>query len=196
MLAVNVTVVVARSGQTDMVAESLRSVRAGLSAHQTDVIDLDADGFDPFMSADERAAYFTDDPVRDPLVARYGEMVNRADALVFVYHSTWCGLPSITKGWLEKVMVPGVAFGFDAQGTIEPRLRHVRRLAGVVTYDDTHAQLRRTTDGGRRTVLRALRASTGLRTRASWYGLYALPRTSGSQREQFLARVSQGFSRW
>lgn len=192
----NVTVVVATSGDPDMIQDCSLAVCSALSNHRVDLIDLGADRFNPFMSGDERTAYFTDNPVRDPLVERYGEMVNRADALVFVYHSTWCGLPAVTKGWLEKVMVPGVAFGFDANGTIEPRLHHVRRVAGVAIYDDQHRQLRRTTDGGRRTLLRALRASTGLRTRTSWHALYGFRHTSAPERAEFVDRVKQEFLRW
>ncbi len=192
----NVTLVVAGSETCDMVSRCMRAVSNSLSDHRVDLVDLDADGFEPFMTSEERTAYFTEIPVRDPLVSRYGEMVNRADALVFVYHSTWCGLPALTKGWLEKVMVPGVAFGFDENGTIEPRLRHVRRIAGVVTYDEGRAELLRSTDGGRRTLLRALRASTGLRTRTSWDALTRLGTTSEERRSAFLEQVERRFLRW
>ena len=192
----NITVVVAGSDPSNMVQQCSRAVSRSLDSHRVDLIDLDEDCFRPAMTADERVAYFTDTPVRDPLVAHYGEMVNRADALVFVYHSTRGGLPALTKGWLEKVMVPGVAFGFDENGTIEPRLRHVRRIAGVVTYDESRIDAIRYTDGGRRTLLRALRASTGLRTRTSWVAKYDIGMASDEERAAFLNRVERRFRRW
>ena len=44
--------------------------------------------------------------------------------LVFVYPTWWSGLPAILKGWLERVMVPGVGFVFDEQtGKVRPGLR-------------------------------------------------------------------------
>ena len=54
---------------------------------------------------------------------------------MFVYPTWWSGLPAVLKGWLERVMVPGVGFTFDAQsGKVQPGLRHVRRIVGISTY--------------------------------------------------------------
>ena len=38
------------------------------------------------------------------------------------------------RGWLERVLVPGVAFTFDEQGKVRPALSNVRRIVGVSTY--------------------------------------------------------------
>ena len=43
----------------------------------------------------------------------HARLVQWADCLVFVYPTWWSGLPAMLKGWLERVMVPGVAFVFD-----------------------------------------------------------------------------------
>jgi NAD(P)H dehydrogenase (quinone) len=32
------------------------------------------------------------------------------DTLIFVYPTWWYGLPAMIKGWLDRVLVPGVAF--------------------------------------------------------------------------------------
>jgi putative NADPH-quinone reductase len=174
----------------DTVCESLRT------RHSVSAFDLYTDGFQPAMSMQERRAYETDDPIRDPLVDRYADAVRRADAMVFVYPTWWSGMPAMMKGWLEKVMVPGVAFGFDDSGKVKPRMQHVRRLAGVTTYGSPRWGVAIGADGGRRIVRRALRLSTGLRTRTTWLGLYSMDTSTPEQREAFRERVAAEFSTW
>ena len=40
-------------------------------------------------------------------------LVKEAEAFVFIYPTWWSTMPAIMKGWLERVMVPGVGFIFD-----------------------------------------------------------------------------------
>jgi len=165
--------------------------------HHVDAFDLYADGFQPAMSAEERVAYHGEDPVIDPLVAIYSQAIDRAEAMVFVYPTWWSGLPAMMKGWLEKSMVPGVAFGFDEKsGKVKPRLQHVKRIAGVTTYGSSRWHIKLMNDNGRRTLLRALRVSTGFRTRTTWLGLYGIDTASPARRAAFLAKVEQEFRTW
>ena len=78
-------------------------------------------GFRTAMSAAERTAYHGDDPILDPLVAHQRTWSAKPEVLVFVYPTWWSGLPAIMKGWLERVMVPGVGFRFNERtGRVEP----------------------------------------------------------------------------
>ncbi len=52
-------------------------------------------------------------PICSEQVRRYAELVTNAEALIFVYPTWWWGLPAMLKGWLERVLVPGVAFVID-----------------------------------------------------------------------------------
>ena len=104
--------------------------RAG---HQVVSLDLYALGFTPAMSPAERTAYHTDAPLIDPLTIAHAELVRRAQALVFVYPTWWGGPPAILRGWLERVLVPGVSFRFDEHGKVRPALTHVRRIVGIST---------------------------------------------------------------
>ena len=88
------------------------------------------------------------------------------DTLIFVYPTWWSGLPAMLKGWLERVMVPGVAFGFDPDSErVTPRLGHVRRIVGISTYGSPRAYVAAVNDNGRRTLTRALRLCCGRRRR-------------------------------
>ncbi len=163
--------------------------RAG---HSVDRIDLYADRFGAAMSIDERLAYHSGRAILDPQVADHAERLQRAEILVFVYPTWWSGLPAILKGWLERVMVPGVAFNFhERSGKVRPGLRQVRRIVGISTYGSPRTYVKLINDNGRRTLTRALRMSCGLQARTKWYALYAMDTTTDHQRARFLDRVEQ-----
>ena len=170
-------------------AAAERGLRAG--GHAVTVLDLYAMGFQPAMTEIERHAYHGDDPVVDPLVADSVAAVRQAEALVFVYPTWWSGLPAMLKGWLEKTMVPGVAFVFDDQGKVRPGLQSVRLIVGITSYGSPRPYVRLINDNGRRILLRALRLNTGWRTRRRWLPFYAIDASTPEQRAAFLADVEQ-----
>ncbi|MDO8364092.1 MAG: NAD(P)H-dependent oxidoreductase [Actinomycetota bacterium] len=166
---------------------------AGLRAagHQPTLLDLYELGFRAAMSPDEHAAYHSGEPIIDPMVAEHVALLREAQILVFVYPTWWSTMPAMLKGWLERIMLPGVGFVFDEHGKVGPGLRHVRRIMGVSTYGSPHLYVWAVNDNGRRTITRALRLSSGLRARTSWLGLYAIDTATAEDRERFLARVER-----
>ena len=165
----------------------------GLTAagHRAELIDLYALGVSAAMSAAEHAAYHGETPILDPLIQSHADLVRAAEALVFVYPTWWSSTPAILKGWLERVMVPGVAFVFNKDGKVRPGLTNVRHVIGVSTYGSPRVYVRLINDNGRRMITRALRLNTGLRTRRSWLGLYAIDTATAGEREAFLQRVER-----
>ncbi|HRE03846.1 MAG TPA: NAD(P)H-dependent oxidoreductase [Ilumatobacteraceae bacterium] len=161
--------------------------RAG---HSVEVIDLYALGFQPAMSEQERRAYHSDEPIVDPLVASSAEAVHQAEMLVFVYPTWWSSLPAMLKGWLEKTMVPGVAFVFNQAGKVRPGMTHIRRVVGISCYGSPRTYVRLVNDNGRRTLLRALRLNTGPRCRTTWLACYSLDTSTALDRAGFLHRIT------
>ncbi len=161
------------------------------NGHTVHLLDLNALGFRAAMSADERHAYHGEQPILDPLVAEHAELVRTCDAFVFVYPTWWSAMPAVMKGWLDRVLVPGVGFGFDAKGKVTPGLRHVRHLIGISTYGSPRLYVKAMNDNGRRTIMRTMRLNTGLRTRARWYSLYAIDTSTAQQRAAFLDRIER-----
>jgi NAD(P)H dehydrogenase (quinone) len=159
------------------------------AGHDVSVLDLYAMGFKPAMTEAERHAYHSDEPVVDALVSQSVDAVRHADMLVFAYPTWWSGLPAMLKGWLEKTMVPGLAFVFDESGKVRPGLQHVRRIVGITSYGSPRAYVRVVNDNGRRILQRALRLNTGLRTRRTWLPFYAIDSSTLAQRAAFLVRV-------
>jgi NAD(P)H dehydrogenase (quinone) len=161
------------------------------AGHEVTMLDLYAEGFRAAMSPAERLAYHSDRPLLDPMAERHADIVKRAEALVFVYPTWWSTTPSILKGWLERVMVPGVGFVFDEHHHVRRGLTDVRHIVGVSTYAAKWVYVKAVHDNGRRVLLRALRLNTATFTRRSWLGLYEMNTRSAEDRADFLERVDR-----
>jgi putative NADPH-quinone reductase len=191
---VNAAIIVAHPATDSFTLELARRAEQGLrsAGASVKVVDLYASGFRAAMSNEERRAYHSDQPILDPQVARHGELVTSVDTLVFVYPTWWSGLPAILKGWLERVMVPGVGFRFDERtGKVRPGLTNIERIIGISTYGSPRWYVHAVNDNGRRTIMRALRLSCGTGTSRTWLGLYAVDTKSHAERTEFAARVER-----
>ena len=74
---------------------------------------LYAEGFDPVMPLDE-----TNRPVEEAPEAIRAEMeqVKECVGMVFVHPNWWGTPPAILKGWIDRVVRNGFAYGFTEQG--------------------------------------------------------------------------------
>jgi putative NADPH-quinone reductase len=157
--------------------------------HHVDVIDLVARRFSPVMSAADRRAYFSGEPLVDAQTAKDAELVARAWGLVFIYPTTLSTVTPGIKGWIDRTLVPGVAFNLD--GGPRRGLSHLRHLAGISLYEQSRASVRRTGDNGRRLIRRNVRLCGGLHTRTHWLGWYGCASVSPAERSGFLDRVER-----
>ena len=191
-------IVLAHPSSDGFAHELARRAALGLEAdgYRVELLDLYAAGFRAAMSRAERHAYHEDEPILDPVVRAHAALLHEIDTLVFVYPTWWSGLPAILKGWLERVLVPGVGFRFDeASGKIRPGLTNVDRLVGISTYGSPRWYVRAVNDNGRRTLMRALRLSCGWRTSRRWIAMYSIDSSSGADRATFADRVEDSMGR-
>lgn len=168
---------------------ALRGLRA--AGHHVDVIDLYAAGVSAAMSAEEHAAYEGPQPILDPVIAEHADLLRQAEALVVVYPTWWSALPAILKGWLDRVMVPGVAFVFDDRRLVRPGLKHIRQIVGITTYGSPRAYVRLVNDHGRRILARTVRLNTGWKARVTWLALHSIDTATAAQRDAHLARIER-----
>jgi NAD(P)H dehydrogenase (quinone) len=166
---------------------------AGLkrAGHDVTVLDLYEEEFAAAMTRDERLAYHGDRPILDPMVERHAGIVKDAEVLIFVYPTWWSTMPAILKGWLERVMVPGVGFVFDEKQRVRPGLTNIRRLVGISTYGAPRWYVAALHDNGRRTLMRALRLNMGRLARRTWLGLYDIDNSTPETRTGFLTKVEE-----
>lgn len=122
---------------TERVVSTLRRRNLHVDAH-----DLYAEGFDPVLRAEE--AYTTGQNAEqvlaassDPLLAQHRRELGSASALVVVHPNWWGKPPAILAGWLDRVLVPGVAYRLDQAGGAPVPLLSLRELLVINTSDTT-----------------------------------------------------------
>lgn len=171
-------------------AQAVSALRS--AGHHVDLIDLYADEFSPAMNSDERHAYESVTPIISAQIDQYAALVRQAEGIVFVYPTWWWGMPAIMKGFLDRVLVPGVSFVFDpTSNKIRPGLTDLRRVVGISTYGSSHGAMRFFNDGGRRNISRCLRLQAPrFRCRVTWLAQYGLDASSAGDRQVFLDRVA------
>jgi putative NADPH-quinone reductase len=176
-------------------ALKVRTVAALSARHEVDLLDLYAEGFDPVMSRAERLGYHAIPDNRAP-VEPYVAQLLRAEAIVFCFPAWSFGPPAILKGWLDRVMLPGVAFHIQPDGTVRGGLTHLRKLAGVVTYGQTRWRALLMGDYPRRIVRRYLRRNIGMHKPALFLAHYGMNSSTDETRARFLDKVAAAMARF
>lgn len=137
--------------------------------HTTDLLDLHT--YNKVMSAEERAAYHSDVPVVSEDVRDSADRLRKAQSMLFCYPTLTFTVPASVKGWLERVLVPGVAFVFDEKHRVRPGMTNIRRVGAITTSPHGRIARLRARDSGRRTTARTLRLSCHSRCRVTFLSL-------------------------
>src|SRR6185503_3130380 len=108
---------------------------AGLkdAGHAVDLCDLYAEKFDPVISEQERRDYH-DLSKNQSGVTGYVRRLREADALICQFPVWSFGPPAMLKGWMDRLLMPGVAFDLSNPNTAVPMLQNLKRIAGITTY--------------------------------------------------------------
>jgi NAD(P)H dehydrogenase (quinone) len=78
------------------------------NAHEVIVHDLYQEGFEPMLPYDE----FTKEAAPPAEIQRHCAEVSQAEGIVVIHPNWWGQPPAILKGWVDRVMRPGVAYEF------------------------------------------------------------------------------------
>ena len=155
---------------------------------EVDDCDLNAEGFSPVLTEEERRGYHDEGPNLEP-VREYVDRLRAAQALVMVFPVWNFGYPAILKGFLDRVFLPGVSFRLE-DGFVKPNLTHIRKLAAVTTYGGTRLRAMGAGDPPRRCVKRAV-WNVCRPEKMRYLALYDMNRASDEKRAAFLARVGK-----
>jgi putative NADPH-quinone reductase len=175
----------------DVVLERLAA--AGAEVRLTD---LYAEGFQPILSAGEWDGYLRAPDNRAPVDRHCADLL-WCDTLIFVYPTWWYGLPAMLKGWLDRVLLPGVAFLMPdaAQAGIRPNLHHIRRLGVFTTCGASWWLTLLVGAPGRRTLTRGVGFLCHPRHRRAFAALYRMDGVSPEARQRHLGRVARRMDR-
>ncbi len=79
-----------------------------LAGHTVSFHDLYAEGFDPVLPAVEIQA----EAALPPPIAAHCREIAEAEGIVIVHPNWWGQPPALLKGWIDRVIRPGVAYNF------------------------------------------------------------------------------------
>jgi NAD(P)H dehydrogenase (quinone) len=196
----NVLVVFNHPYEKSFCAAILASIQMGLRAgrHDCDVIHLDRDDFDPVMRSKDLQAFVlarTDpagaEQMLDAQVLNYRDRLHRAEHLVFVFPIWWELMPALTKGFVDKVIFPGIAYD-QTNGRGAGMVSKLTALNGVtvITTMNTPSIIYRYLFGN--AIKRALLTGTfwkiGVRNR-KWISFSNVKSRTHEKRQEWLTQV-------
>lgn len=173
----------------------LQSVISGLKKNQNevDVIYLDKEDFNPVMTAADLKAFRDKQPI-DPKVLEYKQRLERADHLVFIFPIWWELMPALTKGFIDKVMFPGVAYDYTNKANTQMKpLLNLKKIT-LITTMNTPKWLYYLLFGN--AIKKALLLGTffkmGYRN-LNWISYNNVKKVTPKKRAQWLAKLEQRF---
>lgn len=115
----------------------LQAITKGLhrANHQVDLMHLDHDGFNPAMSKEDLKA-FVEHKAVDPQVIDYNRRLEKADHLIFIFPIWWDLMPAMTKGFIDRVLSPGVVYDHHPRGFgLVPLLKKLKGVTIITTMN-------------------------------------------------------------
>jgi NAD(P)H dehydrogenase (quinone) len=169
----------------DLVLAKLEAAGAEVRLH-----DLYAQGFQPVLTTSEWQGYL-DVPQNCAVVDGQVSDLRWCDTLIFIYPTWWYGLPAILKGWLDRVLLPDVAFLMPdgANKTIRPGLQHISRLGVFTTCGASRLLTWFVGAPGKRTLMRGIGLLLKPRKRTVFAAHYLMDSSTPDSRLRHLDRV-------
>lgn len=174
----------------------LNAVIKGLTIaqHEVDLIHLDNDGFNPVMTAADLKAFKDRKPI-DPKVIEYKQRLDNADHLVFIFPIWWELMPALTKGFIDKVIFPGVAYDYTPSGYgMTPLFKNLKSIT-VITTMNTPGILYRLVFGN--AIRKAIITGTFWKMKyknRKWINISMVKSMSDKKRKGWLAKLEKKFA--
>ena len=179
----------------DAVKEGLKKGR-----HECKTIDLDKDGFDPVMRSKDLRAFAELGRGEtaalselDPIVLRYKKKLEWAESLVMIFPTWWMTMPAMMKGFIDKVIFPGVAYEMD-EGRLKSRLRNLKQVTVISTMNTPANVYRdRFNNSLEGSLIKGTFNQIGIHD-ARWISLNMVKQVGEEVRAQWLEEVEERFS--
>lgn len=179
----------------------LMAVQRGLKkgGHTCKVINLDKDNFDPVMRAKDLKAFAElgrgiESALMnlDPTVFRYKKKLEWADHIVMIFPIWWMSMPAMMKGFVDKVIFPGVAYEMD-NGRLVSRLASLKQVT-VISTMNTPADIYRDMFGNslEGSLIKGTFNQIGIHD-AEWISFNMVKQVGTEVREQWLADLEERF---
>lgn len=122
-------VVVAHPRPDSLTAHIARLTTHRLTAagYRIDLLDLNAENFDPRMTDADLPDWNNREKIYSPVVESHMRRILAADVIVAVFPVYWMQVPALLKGWIDRVWNYGFAYGRS-----KPRLRAGRCASSTI----------------------------------------------------------------
>ncbi|MET0063932.1 MAG: NAD(P)H-dependent oxidoreductase [Candidatus Thiodiazotropha endolucinida] len=165
--------------------------------HEISTEDLYGQGFDPALTVDERASYYSGSYHISDITEQL-ERLCEAEGLVLLFPTWWFGFPAILKGWFDRVWAPGFAYDHASDfGPIKPRLDRLRRVLVITTLGSPwwvdRLLLRQPV---RRVIKHALLGTCAKRSKLTYLCLYKSENLNTVRIEQFSDTIRCALQGW
>ena len=180
----------------------LAAVERGLKTggHKCRVINLDQDDFDPVMRSKDLLAFVGagragEDALDaiDEQVREYKGHLEWAEHLVMIFPVWWMTTPAMTKGFIDKVIFPAIAYDMK-DGRLVSRLS--LRKVTVITTMNTPADIYREVFGNplEGSLIKGTFRQIGIEN-IEWTSLNEVKQVSREQREAWLEEIERRFAK-
>ncbi|MDX9769337.1 MAG: NAD(P)H-dependent oxidoreductase [Tenuifilaceae bacterium] len=174
----------------------LSAVTKGLhgASHEVDLMHLDNDGFNPVMSQNDLRAFVAHQPT-DPQVINYNERLKKADHLIFIFPIWWDIMPATTKGFIDRVLFPGVVYDHHPRGFgLVPLLTRLKSVTIITTMNKPRIMYSLLIGNIiRKAMLRSVFKTMGYKN-LNWISFTSVKSVSQKKREKWLSRLETRFS--
>ncbi len=174
----------------------LNSVLEGLKSanHTADLIHLDKEGFNPVMTADDLKG-FSEHRAIDPKVIEYKKRLKDAEHMVFIFPIWWELMPAMTKGFIDKVIFPGVAYNYTEKGLMKKNFVKINGVTLITTMNTASFGYRILFGNAiKKAVLWGTFWKTGYKHR-KWIKLSMVKFVSDKRRKKWLLRIEKHFEK-
>ena len=175
----------------------LNSVTRGLQQanHEVDIINLDKEGFNPVMTSQDLKAFRDKQPL-DPKVIEYKDRLELAEQVVFIFPIWWELMPALMKGFIDKVIFPGVAYDYvnGSNTKMKPLLTNIKGVT-VITTMNTPGILYRVIFGNaiQKALMRGTFWKTGYKNK-KWISFNTVKQVSDEKRKLWLTKLEKTFA--
>jgi NAD(P)H dehydrogenase (quinone) len=109
------------------------------NGYQVFLHDLYSEKFDPLLASEETAK----DAVLPDIIRQHCEEIAAADGIVIVHPNWWGQPPAILKGWVDRVIRPGIAYEFREGDAGEGIPRGLLKARAALVFNTSNTETER-----------------------------------------------------
>lgn len=181
----------------------LQTVRKALknSGQEHDLIDLDRDKFNPVLNSNDlrafvMASHSPEEAIKqlDAQVIEYKNRIEKAEHLVFIFPIWWMLMPALTKGFIDKVIFPGIAYEYNKEGQIQSILHNLQKVT-VISTMNTPSDVYKARYGNavERGIIAGVFESMGINN-CKWINLDMVKQSDDDKRKAWLSNIEKYFT--